>query len=118
MFERVNKDGPGLEPHEIEALVLETGLSPPPNFKERLKELVDEIDPVNSGYIDFYHFCEFVVRLERKAEAETEILDAFESFDRSGDKNIELNELEFILKNVGEMPMTDYEFKMLVKTFD
>jgi|AACY02.7.fsa_nt_gi hypothetical protein len=65
MFERVNKDGPGLEPEEIEALVIEVGLTPPPNFIESLTKLVDEIDPVNDGYIDFYHFCEFVVRLEK-----------------------------------------------------
>ena len=57
----------------------------PPNFKEKLKTLVDEIDPEHAGYIDFYHFCEFVVRLEQQDENEKEIVAAFKAFDRSGD---------------------------------
>jgi Ca2+-binding EF-hand superfamily protein len=85
MFERVNKEGPGLEPNEIEALVKEVGLKCPDNFIEKLMTIVDEIDPENEGYIDFHHFCEFVVRLEVQKDKENEIQEAFNAFDRNGD---------------------------------
>lgn len=64
LWAEVNEFGPGLLPEEMEDLIKRCGYTPDKAMQQRLKKLVDDIDPDHAGYIDFYHFCKFVVEME------------------------------------------------------
>jgi len=71
------------------------------NFSDdQLKKIVSKFDVDGDGQIDFAEFLAMMTKQERKDV--DELREAFAVFDKDGDGTISANELEIVMKAIGE----------------
>lgn len=77
--------------------------------------MMNEVDADGDGTIDFPEFISLMARKMYSAEeSEEELIEAFRVFDKEGTGLITLNELRYIMANLGEK-FTDEEFDYMIR---
>jgi Ca2+-binding protein (EF-Hand superfamily) len=70
--------------------------------EEELAELIAEVDQDGNGEIDFNEFLFMMAKRTKDSDMLDRALEAFRVFDRQNKGTIPLNELRYILENLGE----------------
>jgi calmodulin len=83
-----------------------------PNEKQ-LNEMILEVDADGSGTIDFGEFIGLIIRKMRDSNMDEEIREAFEVFDRDGNKVITAHELRTVLSGIKGIPEDEIEEMIL-----
>ncbi|CAG9807577.1 unnamed protein product [Chironomus riparius] len=83
-----------------------------------LQYMINEVDADGSGSIDFDEFLKMMGGIVKSPEdEEREMWDAFQVFDKNGDGFVSIDELKFVLTNLGER-LTDQEMNEILKDAD
>jgi len=82
-----------------------------------VQDMINEIDFDGSGTFEFPEFLNMMARKVSDLEAEDEIREAFQFFDRDGNGYITRHELKSVMMNLGEK-LTDHECNQLVEEAD
>jgi calmodulin len=84
------------------------------NLKEKeLNEMILEVDADGSGTIDFGEFIGLIIRKMRDSNMDEEIREAFEVFDKDGNKVITAHELRAVLSGIKGIPEDEIEEMIL-----
>ena len=70
--------------------------------ESELKDMVNEVDPDDTGKLDFPTFLSLMASKVNEEDTEQELLEAFRVFDRDGTGFIDAAELRKIMKRLGE----------------
>ena len=76
--------------------------------KEDINKLVADFDKDSSGNIDFHEFLAIMMKKMGETDQKDALDEAFELFDKNGDKNISFTDLKAVATELGET-MTDEE---------
>ena len=83
-----------------------------------LQYMINEVDADGSGSIDFEEFLKMMAGIVKSPEdEEREMWDAFRVFDKDNDGFVSIDELKFVLTNLGER-LTDQEMNEILKDAD
>ena len=82
-----------------------------------IKRLVMELDPQNTGTIDFQHFSELIHQKMSEREKIEEIQYAFQMFDSNRTGKITFADLKRVAKELGE-ELTDQELHEMINEAD
>ena len=82
-------------------LVLRSTLLGQNPTEAELRDMIDEVDTVGNGTIDFPEFLTMMVRTTRDSEAEAEIKEVFKVFDKDGSGFISAAELRYVMNSLG-----------------
>jgi calmodulin len=83
-----------------------------PNEKD-LNEMILEVDADGSGTIDFGEFIGLIIRKMKDSDMDEEIREAFEVFDKDGNKVITAHELRAVLSGIKGIPEDEIEEMIL-----
>ncbi|CAD5117661.1 DgyrCDS6413 [Dimorphilus gyrociliatus] len=67
-----------------------------------LEKFEDEIDTEGTGFIEFEEFCDIVKRKMQEDEDERELKEIFRVLDKEKKGEVDVNELRWILKSLGD----------------
>ncbi|CAD5123643.1 DgyrCDS11969 [Dimorphilus gyrociliatus] len=67
-----------------------------------LEKFEDEIDTEGTGFIEFEEFCDIVKRKMQEEEDERELKEIFRVLDKEKKGEVDVNELRWILKSLGD----------------
>lgn len=83
-----------------------------------LQYMINEVDDDGSGAIDFNEFLKLMASIVKNPEdEERELFEAFCVFDKDNDGFISLDELKYVLTNLGDR-LTDQEMNEIIKDAD
>ena len=116
VFQIFDTDGNGTICEQELGIVLRAlGQSP---TDEEVKELLGEADQNENGVIEFNEFLTVMITLMNNPNngmlSEDNLLHAFETFDKDGDKVITAPELKAFFHEIGEITVTDEESKEMI----
>jgi centrin-1 len=77
--------------------------------KEDLKKMIQQVDPTNSGRLDFDEFLSLMVVKMSTKDSKEEIMKAFKLFDNDQTGKISFNNLKRVARELGEN-LTDEEY--------
>ncbi len=83
-----------------------------PNEKQ-LSEMILEVDADGSGTIDFGEFIGLIIRKMKDSDMDEEIREAFEVFDRDGNRVITSHEMRAVLEGIKGIPEDEIEEMIL-----
>jgi calmodulin len=116
-FDSFDKDGSGLlGVQEIYKAFISFGME---ITKEEVEEKIAVVDSDGSGEIDFPEFMGMINGLQGEDEKseEDEVLRAFQTFDKNGNKFLDCREFKYILTSLGDK-FTDEEVTEIFKEAD
>ncbi|ODV59269.1 calmodulin [Ascoidea rubescens DSM 1968] len=114
-FSLFDKDNDGkITTKELATVMRSLGQNP---SESELKDLINQIDANNDGFIDFAEFLAMMARKLKESDSEAEILEAFKVFDKNGDGKISAAELRHVLTSIGEK-LTDAEIDEMMREAD
>ncbi|KAK4767019.1 hypothetical protein SAY86_014770 [Trapa natans] len=85
--------------------------------EEELRIMIREVDVDGNGTIKLGEFLNLMTRKMKETEADDELKEAFQVFDKDQDGYISPEELRRVMLNLGEK-LTDEEVEMMVKEAD
>jgi len=80
-------------------------------------DFIADIDPDGYGLVDFCEVLSIIVRKIKSPEPESDLLEAFKVYDRDGNGFITAQELEEVLKKIGE-PASKEEVDAIIQETD
>ncbi|XP_030562441.1 neo-calmodulin [Drosophila novamexicana] len=114
-FALFDKSGSGMiSTRELGNLMRSLGQSP---TEAELRDLVNEVDTVGNGEIDFAAFCTLMSKQSHENDSDEELREAFKIFDKDEDGFISPAELRFVMINLGEK-LTDEEIDDMIREAD
>ncbi|KHN04934.1 calmodulin-like protein 8 [Glycine soja] len=111
-----DRDGDGCITMEELASALRTLNQNNPR-KEELQIMMNEVDMNGSGTIEFGQFLNLMARKMKQSEAEEELKEAFELFDKDQDGYISPTELLSAMRNIG-VKITEEELEHMIRLAD
>ncbi|XP_020206822.1 calmodulin isoform X2 [Cajanus cajan] len=85
--------------------------------KEELEIMMNEVDMVGNGTIEFGQFLNLMARKMKQTEAEEELKEAFRLFDKDQDGYISPTELLSVMRNIG-VKVTEEELEQMIRVAD
>ncbi|KGG50401.1 calmodulin [Mitosporidium daphniae] len=85
--------------------------------ESEISDMLNEVDADGDGTIDFFEFLTMMARKVKDVDAEAELKEAFDVFDKNGDGFISSEELALVLKNLGE-PASGADVARMIKDAD
>ncbi|CCI42495.1 hypothetical protein ABG067_006984 [Albugo candida] len=114
-FSLFDKDGDGtITTKELGTVMRSLGQNP---TEAELQDMINEVDADGNGTIDFPEFLTMMSRKMKDTDAEEEIRNAFQVFDKNLDGFITPAELRHIMTNLGEK-LTDEEVDEMIREAD
>jgi Ca2+-binding EF-hand superfamily protein len=114
-FNAYDKDGNGsISVEELRGVVESLGHTV---TDEELRAMIAEVDTDDSGTLDFAEFLALMAFRLMLNDNEDEILEAFRIFDKDGNGKLSAEELEAVLKNLGEK-LTEKECAEIIRLAD
>ena len=117
IFAEFDKDGDGtLATKYIGTIMRSLGQSP---TEDELKRIIIEVDADGSGFMDFSEFLTMMADYikEEGTDTKEDICTAFRAFDDAGKGVIPVDELKYVLTNLGDA-LTEEEVEELIRTAD
>ena len=84
-------------------LVLRSTLLGQNPTENELIDMINEVDTVGNGTIDFSEFLTMMMRKKRESDTEEEIKEAFNVFDKDGNGFISAAELRYVMNSLGAL---------------
>ncbi|GAB2294649.1 hypothetical protein Dimus_028845 [Dionaea muscipula] len=114
-FGLFNKNGDGyITIEELAGMIRSLDPYPKP---EELEDMIVEVDAYGDGTVKFTEFLTFMARKNQETDAEEELREAFQVFDKDQNGYISPNELKHVMVNLGEK-LTDEEAEQMIKEAD
>lgn len=114
-FSLFDKEGNGIiSVNSLGSVLRALGICP---TQAEIRDMISEVDPKNTGGVNFQTFLKVAIRKKRKAENSEEIIEAFRVFDREGKGIITTSQLKHIMTNLGEK-MTEDEADDMIREAD
>ncbi|KAJ4455447.1 putative Calmodulin-related protein [Paratrimastix pyriformis] len=115
-FALFDKDQDGnITTKELGTVMRSLGLAP---TEAELRAMVRDVDPGNTGLIDFSVFCQLALKkLQDSLNIEEELKEAFQCFDKNHTGFVDARELRAMLTQVGEK-LTDEEVDEMIREAD
>ncbi|XP_070504182.1 calmodulin-like [Chironomus tepperi] len=115
-FAMFDKDSDGsISTSELGDVMRTLGQNP---TEAELQYMINEVDSDGSGSIDYDEFLKMMANIVKSpVDEEQEIWDAFRVFDKDNDGFVSIEELKYVLTNLGEK-LTDQEMNEILKDAD
>ena len=116
IFSQFDRDGDGTLATKYVGTIMRTlGQSP---TEEELHYIICKVDADRSGYMDFSEFVAMMANhMKEETDTKEEICKAFKVFDDKGTGTIPIEELRYVLTNMGEA-LSEEEVDELIKQAD
>ena len=116
IFSQFDRDGDGtLATKYVGTIMRSLGQSP---TEAELHYIICKVDADRSGFMDFSEFVGMMANhMKDEIDTKEEICKAFKAFDNKGNGTIPVEELRYILTNLGEA-LTEEEVEELIKQAD
>eukprot|EP01013_Petalomonas_cantuscygni_P015235 TRINITY_DN312_c0_g1_i1.p1 TRINITY_DN312_c0_g1~~TRINITY_DN312_c0_g1_i1.p1 ORF type:complete len:155 (-),score=30.11 TRINITY_DN312_c0_g1_i1:367-831(-) len=115
VFNRFDKDkSETMSTSELATALRCAGLNP---TEEEIQKLMEDVDVDTSGTLDFQEFLVLLTRKLSDSKTDTDLRDAFRTFDIQGFGTIPAAELRFILTTMGDK-LSDEEANALIADAD
>lgn len=85
--------------------------------ESEIQDMLNEVDADGNGSIDFFEFLTMMARKVKDVDADAELREAFNVFDKNGDGFISHDELSLVLKNLGD-PSSETDVAKMIKDAD
>lgn len=82
-----------------------------------LRVMMQEVDPQNSGVINFPAYLAVMAKKVKEVDSEEEIYEAFQIFDKDGNGLIPTSEFRHIITNLGEK-LSDQQIDTMLREAD
>ena len=114
-FDQFDTDGSGsIDAKELKVAMRALGFELP---REEIREMIKKVSPGNVPSIDFNQFLEMMGKKILERDPYTEILKAFELFDKDHNGKISLKDLKSATIELGEN-LTDDELREMIREAD
>ena len=85
--------------------------------EEQIVQMIEEVDEDGNGEIDFDEFLGMMSKLVQESNEDLELRDAFNMLDEDADGLISVDEVRYVLMQLGEHP-TEQEIADIIRTTD
>ncbi|KAJ7267398.1 calmodulin [Mycena rebaudengoi] len=114
-FSLFDKDGDGtITTLELGTVMRSLGQNP---TEAELQDMINEVDVDGNGTIDFDEFLAMMAKKFQDTDSEEEIRQAFTVFDKDGNGTISVQELQQVMRSLGEK-LTDREVEEMIREAD
>ena len=114
-FALFDKNGDGcISVVELGTVMRNIGQNP---TDSELRDMINEVDVDGNGTLEFEEFCNLMARQMKDSNQENELEERFKLFDRDGNGLIDRDELQQVMRQLGEK-LTDDEIEEMIQEAD